>query len=152
MHAYWFFGFWWLLFPLGWFLAAGFQSWLSYLRRKQELDLLKHYVAQGKDPPPELTKAVSGEHTPDPANVNHPYGPYGGYGYGWRARRWGWSPYWGWNRAVMFAAIAGGLYYWADRHGEADSSDGVMIAVVVLGVLAVSSAVMALIQTLNQPK
>jgi hypothetical protein len=151
MHT-WFFAFWWLIFPIGAFVAAGWQSWLSYLRRKHELDLLKSYIAQGKDPPPELTKAVSGEHTADPAANGPGYGPYG---YGWRARRWGWgwSPMWGWNRAVVFAAISGGLYYFANYVADDDHTrDGVMIAVIVTGVIALSSAVMALIMSLNRPK
>jgi hypothetical protein len=147
-----FFAYWWLLFPLAWFVSAAWQSWLSYQRRKQELDLLKSYVAQGKDPPPELTKAVSGEHTADPA-AN---GPYGGYGpYGWRARRWGWgwSPYWGWQRAIVTGCIAGGLFYWAN-YGDAPSGayHGLMIAAVVLGIISVSSAFMALMMSLNPPK
>lgn len=145
MH-YWF-AYWWLIFPIGVFVAGGWQSWLSYLRRKQELELLKHYVAQGKDPPPELAKAVSGEHTADPAQVGYPYG--------WRARRWGWgwNPYWAWQRAIVMGAISGGLYYWANYVNDNEQArSGVMIAVIITGIIAIVSAFFALMMTLNPPK
>jgi hypothetical protein len=151
-----FFAYWWLLFPLAWFVAGGWHSWLAYQRRKHELDIIKTYAAQGKDPPPEIAKAISGDAAVNPqAQPNgNGYGPYGYYG-GWRGRRWGWgwSPYWAWHRAIVCAAVAGGLYYWANYYNHDEhATGGVMIAVIVLGVIAVSSAVMALVQTLNPPK
>jgi hypothetical protein len=146
MH-YWFFGFWWLIFPLGWFVIAGWMSWLSYLRRKQELDLLHRYAEQGKEPPPEVAKAVSG----DPMNgYGHPYAYYG-WGRPWRW--WRFSPYWAFNRAVVTGAVAGGLYYWANYvNDDPHAARGVMIAVVVLGIISVSSLVSALFMMANPPK
>lgn len=52
-HAYW-----WLIFPLAFFLFGAFDRWLSYRRSRDYLDLIKSYAAQGKEPPPELVRAV----------------------------------------------------------------------------------------------
>lgn len=142
-----FFAFWWLIFPVSWFVLAAWSNWLSYRRRKDELETLKHMAASGKEPPPELLKAVSNP-APDP---NDPH-PYDGYGYGWRARRYGrWGPFWEWRRAIFFGAVAAGLYYWAS-YEDGHTSRGIMIAVTVMGVLAVASALTALVMTLNPPK
>lgn len=47
-------GFWWLLFPLGWGLGGLIRLWLRHVRARQTLDILKSYVDQGKEPPPEI--------------------------------------------------------------------------------------------------
>lgn len=149
MHDYWFFGFWWLIFPIGGFLMVAWTSWLHYLRRKQELDLLHRYAEQGKEPPPEVAKAVGGG--ADPMNG---YGyPYGVWAYGRPWRWWRLSPVWQFNRAIVTGAVAGGLYYWAnyvsdDRH----ATGGVMIAVVVLAIISITSLLSALFMMMNPPK
>ena len=51
--------YWWLLFPLGWFVFGGFQSWLSYRANRDTLDLLKSYAASGREPPPELVAKLN---------------------------------------------------------------------------------------------
>lgn len=43
--------YWWLLFPLAWMAIGGFQSWLSYLRRRDSLRLIRHFADSGKDIP-----------------------------------------------------------------------------------------------------
>ena len=50
--------YWWLLFPIGFFVFGAFDRWLSYKRSRDHLDLLRAYTSQGKDPPPELLKTV----------------------------------------------------------------------------------------------
>ncbi len=146
-HFWW--GFWWLIFPIGGMLMAVWSSWLSYLRRKHELDLLKTYAAQGKDPPPEFAKSVAGD-TQHPDAYDH---PYYGYGWGWRARMWRWGPMWAWNRAIVTGAVAGGLYYWANYvNDNPHAQGGVMIAVFVLSIISLSSLVMAIFTTFNRPK
>jgi hypothetical protein len=47
-------GYWWLLFPLGWAIAVGVRAWLRHLQAKAKLALIKSYIDQGKEPPPEL--------------------------------------------------------------------------------------------------
>lgn len=46
--------FWWLVFPLSWFVFGTFQSWLAYRARRDILDLLKSYTEAGREPPAEL--------------------------------------------------------------------------------------------------
>ncbi|MET3665682.1 hypothetical protein [Caulobacter sp. 1776] len=46
--------FWWLIFPLSWFVFGAWQSWLSYRANRETLDLIKTYAAAGREPPPEL--------------------------------------------------------------------------------------------------
>jgi hypothetical protein len=46
--------YWWLMFPLSWFVFGGYQSWLSYKANRDTLDLIKSYAQAGRDPPPEL--------------------------------------------------------------------------------------------------
>jgi hypothetical protein len=57
MHDYWF-QFWWLIFPLIGFAFAFWAIWVSHQRQKAVIDLLRTYASQGKDPPPELVKAL----------------------------------------------------------------------------------------------
>lgn len=46
--------YWWLLFPLAFFIAAGWSSFMRYKRTQAKIDLLKTYAASGKEPPAEL--------------------------------------------------------------------------------------------------
>ncbi|HWW26174.1 MAG TPA: hypothetical protein VNZ85_09810 [Caulobacter sp.] len=46
--------FWWLIFPLSWFVFGAYQSWLSYRANRDTLDLIKTYAQAGREPPPEL--------------------------------------------------------------------------------------------------
>lgn len=50
--------FWWLLFPLAFFLIAGWNSFMSYKRTKAKVELLKAYAQSGNTPPPELISAL----------------------------------------------------------------------------------------------
>tara|TARA_R110000787_G_scaffold144433_2_gene258311 strand:- start:41 stop:484 length:444 start_codon:yes stop_codon:yes gene_type:complete len=43
--------YWWLLFPLAWFVSAGFSSLMSYRRQKDALNLIKYYADKGQEPP-----------------------------------------------------------------------------------------------------
>ncbi len=54
--------YWWLLFPLGFFVAAGFSSYMRYKRTQAKIELLKTYAAAGKEPPAEL---IAGLDAPD---------------------------------------------------------------------------------------
>jgi hypothetical protein len=54
--------YWWLLFPLGFFVAAGFSSYMRYKRTQAKIELLKAYAASGNEPPAELLASLD---TPD---------------------------------------------------------------------------------------
>jgi hypothetical protein len=51
--------FWWLIFPLSWFVFGAYQSWLSYRANRDTLDLIKTYAEAGREPPPELLAKLS---------------------------------------------------------------------------------------------
>jgi hypothetical protein len=51
--------FWWLAFPLSWFLIAGWRAWLSHRSRRDLLDLIATYERAGRDAPPELLAKLS---------------------------------------------------------------------------------------------
>ena len=46
--------YWWLIFPLSWFVAEAYQRWLAYRANRDTLDLIKTYAQSGREPPPEL--------------------------------------------------------------------------------------------------
>jgi hypothetical protein len=143
--------YWWLLFPLGAFIAMIFANFMAYQRRKAELDVLKSYIQQGKDPPPELSKALGGSSSQD-APPNDPYGMYGHPYYGWggwrRYHRYG--PYGEWRRAISMGAISGGFYL-AYRYSSGDTGHAFLIVSIITGVIAAASLVFALLQTMMPP-
>ena len=46
--------YWWLVFPLSWFVFEGWRSWLAQKARRDAMDLIQTYVRSGRDAPPEL--------------------------------------------------------------------------------------------------
>ena len=50
--------YWWLLFPLAFFLAQGWSSFMRYKRTKAKIELLKTYAAAGKEPPSDLVASI----------------------------------------------------------------------------------------------
>jgi hypothetical protein len=59
-HAYW-----WLLFPLFFFLAAGWGSFMRYKRTQAKIDLIKSYTAAGKEPPADLLASIDRDEDSD---------------------------------------------------------------------------------------
>lgn len=53
-------GYWWLLFPFFWFVAAGWNSYMRFKRTQAKVELLKTYAAAGKEPPAELLASLDG--------------------------------------------------------------------------------------------
>lgn len=117
-----FFSYWWLIFPIGFFVFGAWDRWLSYRRSRDQLDLLRAYTQQGKDPPPELIRALQGAEPEEP-----PPPPYAPYDRGERRayRRyyrhyWRHSPYGAWRAAIVTGAVAAGFWvaaYDTDFHG-----------------------------------
>ena len=50
--------YWWLLFPLAWFIGSGWTSWLNYRRQRETLDIVRRYADSGREVPPELMKVL----------------------------------------------------------------------------------------------
>ncbi|WP_109260138.1 hypothetical protein [Hyphobacterium indicum] len=53
--------YWWLLFPLAFFVIGGWNSFLSYQRTKAKVEVLKAYAQSGKEPPADLIRALESE-------------------------------------------------------------------------------------------
>jgi len=120
-----FYSFWWLVFPLAFFVSGAWDSWLRYRRHKDRLDLLRVYTAQGKDPPPELIRALGSELDRDDDEEDEDdlsaYGAYGRDGrraarryYRHRVRN---SPYHAWRTAIITGAVAAGFWIAAEYSG-----------------------------------
>lgn len=50
--------YWWLLFPLAFFVAQGWSSFMRYKRTKAKIELLKTYAAAGKEAPADLVASI----------------------------------------------------------------------------------------------
>jgi hypothetical protein len=61
--------YWWLLFPLGFFIAAGFGSWMRFKRTQAKMEILKAYAAAGKEPPADLVAQITDESDGDENSV-----------------------------------------------------------------------------------
>jgi hypothetical protein len=112
--------FWWLIFPIFGLIMAVWGMASSESRSKRVMDLIKSYVDQGKDPPPELLKLAAEDadysaRTPQTRQQNN-----------------AWS-------FVVFAALAAGFTTgWWFVQGE-DYAFAFLIVAVTMGVLAVGS-------------
>jgi len=51
------FAFWWLIFPMMWFVFGLFHTWMRYREHRDRLELIRTYAAQGRDPS-ELAKTL----------------------------------------------------------------------------------------------
>jgi hypothetical protein len=89
--------YWWLLFPIGFFIYSAFQSWLSYRSNRETLDLIKAYAASGREPPPELLDRLS-------KRQNFDADDHAG-----RSRNRG--EYDGWYQVVLFGMLCAGFSY-----------------------------------------
>lgn len=54
--------YWWLLFPLFFFIAAGWSSFMRYKRTQAKIELLRTYAASGAEPPAELLASLDTGH------------------------------------------------------------------------------------------
>ena len=171
-------GFWWLIFPIMGFAFGGFGMFMRHRQSQKALDILKIYADQGKEPPPEVLRAVYGHephapgygapNPPPPGNANAPnygsgpgYGPGPGYNQGWggpwgwgdpwswRAHRWG--PFWAWRRFFIFTSLAVGFGVAAWYEGGFEA-EGFVIVTIIMGVLAVGSLLTAIMQSMWKPK
>ncbi|SDM43430.1 hypothetical protein [Maricaulis salignorans] len=57
--------YWWLLFPLFWFVGAGWGSLMRFKRTQAKIDLIKTYAAAGKEAPAELIASLDAPDTSD---------------------------------------------------------------------------------------
>ncbi|MBU4436397.1 MAG: hypothetical protein PSX79_13890 [bacterium] len=127
--------YWWLIFPLSWFVFGGFQSWLSYRANRDTLDLLKSYAASGREPPPELVARLNKRwNEGDEDHYDRPRRRY-------RYRYGGEHPLY---RFVLFAVLCAGFSYaaYVDMYG---AGEAFVITAFVLGALSLASLVSLLV-------
>ena len=125
--------FWWLIFPLSWFVFGAYQSWLSYKANRDTLDLIKSYAQAGRDPPPELLARLNKRWSEDDAEDDdrHRY----------RRRR---PRERNWYQVVLFACLGAGFAYAAATDLYQAGSAFVIVAF-VMGALSVASVVSILV-------
>jgi len=101
--------YWWLLFPLGFFIFGAWDRWLAYKRSQDRLELLRSYTNQGKDPPPELMKVLQREEDEDEEAAI--YDRHGRHARRYYRRHWRYGPYWAWRSAIVTGAVAAGFWF-----------------------------------------
>ncbi len=114
--------YWWLMFPVFGMLMAVMGMFQDDRRSQKTIDLIRYYVEQGKDPPPELLRLASQD--ADSA--------------AWRGSRAGSGSNPAWS-FIVFAALAAGLgtgYYFVRAE---DWAFAFLIGAVATGVMAIGA-------------
>lgn len=122
--------FWWLIFPISWFIFGAWQSWLSYRANRETLDLIKTYAAAGREPPPELINKLSKRWHDDDDRDERPR-------YRRRRER-------SWYQVVLFGMLGAGFAFAAaiDIYG---AGQAFVIVAFVMGALCAATLVQVLI-------
>jgi amino acid permease len=132
--------FWWLIFPLSWFVFGAYQSWLSYRANRDTLDLIKAYAQSGREPPPELMAKLSkrwndgddlGEVDDDDDRFRR------------RHRRRHWRQH-TWSRVALFGCLCAGFTFAAVTNLY-EAGPAFVIVSFVMAALAVAAAVSILV-------
>ncbi|MEJ2816723.1 hypothetical protein [Caulobacter sp. CCG-8] len=135
--------YWWLIFPLSWFVFGAYQSWLSYKANRDTLDLIKTYAQSGREPPPELLAKLSkrwndgnglGEADDDNDDRGHR-----------RYHRRRYRRYHGWSRVALFGCLCAGFTFASLTGFYGEAGPAFIIVAFVMGALAVSSVVSILV-------
>lgn len=106
--------FWWLLFPLAFFVFGAWDRWLSYRRSRDRIELLRAYTSQGRDPPPELLRALEREEEEDDDGPDAIYVRGDRLSRRLHRRYWRHSPYWAWRTTIVTSAVAAGFWFAAE--------------------------------------
>lgn len=118
--------YWWLLFPLAWFVSIGFSSLLNYRKQKDALQLIRTYAERGEQPPEALMKVL--DRPIDAENESRAYPTSSGGSQG--------SVF----SLVLFTMLGAGFGYasYADIYGAGDTF---LIVAFVMGALAAATLV-----------
>lgn len=122
--------YWWLMFPLAWFVFGGFTSFLNYRRQKDALKLIQTYAEKGQEPPAALLSML--DKPIDSSGMwESPADSSGRPGDG------------AWFSVVLFGVMSAGFAYasFTDIYG---AGDAFLIVSFVLGALCLASLVSAL--------
>ena len=131
--------YWWLLFPLGFFVVQAWDQWMRYLKHKNTLDLVKSYAEQGRDPPADLLAQVKSAGAALDASIDDDDDDRSSrrrYRSRYRRER-------GWYQVVLFGSLALGFGYAAmtDLLGIGEAA---VIVAFVMGALCAASLVSTL--------
>jgi hypothetical protein len=124
--------YWWLVFPLGWFVASGWQSLLNYRRHRDTLDIVKRYADSGKDIPAGLLDKLNAP-APD-SDWDAPSS---------RSERRSGGGFGGWSQVVLFGSLAAGFGY-AATTDIYEAGPAFVIVTFVMGSLCLASLVATL--------
>lgn len=132
--------FWWLIFPLSWFVFGAYQNWLSYRANRDTLDLIKTYAEAGREPPAELLAKLSkrwneGDDLDDADEGDE------------RSRRRHHRRYrhhGTWSRVALFGCLCAGFTF-ASVTDLYEAGPAFIIVAFVMGALTVASAVSILV-------
>ncbi len=116
------FSYWWLVFPLAMFIAAGWSSWMKLQRHKATLDLLKSYAASGNEPPAHLIAALEQSAESSESEDDTHYGRRGGGGA---------------FLVILFTGLAA-VFAYSGYSGMIDLGDEGYFVALIMGVLAVA--------------
>jgi amino acid permease len=132
--------FWWLIFPLSWFVFGAYQSWLSYRANRDTLDLIKTYAQSGREPPPELMAKLS-KRWNDGDDLGEVDDDDDSYRRRHRRRHWRQHT---WSRVALFGCLCAGFTYAAvtDLY---QAGPAFVIVSFVMAALAVAAAVTILV-------
>ena len=131
--------FWWLIFPLWWMVLRVIRTFRHQSAQDRALEVLRIYAAQGKEPPPEVLKALT-----QPSVAPDDYS--GGNGPLYQSRHAD-SATSAWWTFFVFAALAGGFGYGAFYLFTDDARSAFTLVAIIMGILAAGSLVMALAAT-----
>ena len=125
--------YWWLLFPLAWAIFRMVRLSLEHARAQQRLELLKSYVDQGKEPPPEILKVLQPEAISN-TDLRR-------YSEDWHRSGYIWVP------VFLFSALACGFVFMAfSRTGDPENHTGLLFTAILMVGLALGFLVAALRQ------
>lgn len=118
--------YWWLLFPLGWFVVMGWSSWMDYRRHHDRLSLLRTYAEKGQEPPAELLQSITRNDNMEAWGMSDSPDKEA------RQNNWPWPA-----NVALFTVLAAGFGYasWADFFG---AGEAFTIVTFVMGAMAIA--------------
>jgi hypothetical protein len=128
--------YWWLMFPLFWFIAGAWHSLVNLRRHRDNLDLIKSYVASGKEIPPSLLESINKPSLDDDWDSETPRAR--------RGRRYYRRGFGGWPNVALFGSLALGFGYaaWIDIYGQGQAFT---IVALIMGSMFLASLVATLV-------
>lgn len=124
-----FHSYWWLIFPLAFFVLAAWDSFMKYQRHKANLELLKTYATSGKEPPENLVRAMERSSRSEFADINE-----ADWGMGDGTRRSGGSTAF---LVLLFLGL-GGIFAYEGYSGFIGVGPEAYLVAAIMGVLAVA--------------